>query len=370
MTLANVGAIWYPEPTGGGNINFGGTNGYLIDAANEKFGCVFTVPKAGNIRKVHYRLGTVTTGATLDVRVETVDSSGLPTGTLWGTNTNASHVVASTDDDLWSTATATPLGNLTADAVVTSTHVDNSDKMAVVISQPGASFGNQYVASQPIGVASHAFPLGEHYTGGAWSKSESLARSLILLEYDDGSIPIIPAIMPMVACATTTRAAASNQEGALKFTQRFKGRVLGFWLHVTALWTAGRVQLYESGNNTPLTYCSLGTLFTSGGSGRNFYDVFRSKPTLSAGTTYYLSVLPTSGSITFRHSDVQAVGHWDSWPGGQDMMYSSRTRSGKSDPDTASWSDTTTRRPGFGLIFDQLDDGASSGGSTAYVIGG
>ena len=48
---------------------YGFDYGLLLDAASEKAGMVVTVPKAGNIRKIGFRTGTVTTGATMDVRI-------------------------------------------------------------------------------------------------------------------------------------------------------------------------------------------------------------------------------------------------------------------------------------------------------------
>lgn len=65
---------------------------YLLDANGEKAALVFAATAAKAIRKIHFRTGTVTTGDTVDCRVETVDTAanGDPTGTLHTTNSNGS----------------------------------------------------------------------------------------------------------------------------------------------------------------------------------------------------------------------------------------------------------------------------------------
>src|SRR5688572_2948852 len=69
-----------------------------IDATLEKAGFVFCPPKTGSIRKVGFRTGTVVSGGAndLDVRIETVASTGLPSGTLQTTNSNIAQDIANT----------------------------------------------------------------------------------------------------------------------------------------------------------------------------------------------------------------------------------------------------------------------------------
>ena len=60
------------------------------EAANEQAAGVFQAPFTGTIDKVIFATGTVATGGTVDVRLETVSiANGDPTGTLLGTNSNA-----------------------------------------------------------------------------------------------------------------------------------------------------------------------------------------------------------------------------------------------------------------------------------------
>jgi hypothetical protein len=178
-----------PEPYLGANSNPNrSTTQMLIDAAGEKAGWVLRAPKTGNIRKVGFGLYTVTTGATMDVRIETVDmSTGFPTGTLWGTNTNASQVILDTDDYKWFTT------QLTSDAAVT-----RNDLIAVVIVNPQTSYGNMII---PVfSDDSRQLPYSAWYQA-AWSR---LGGPIMALEYSDGSYESIPGIWPIKATNTVT----------------------------------------------------------------------------------------------------------------------------------------------------------------------
>ena len=105
--------------------NIGGV-AYTLDAGSEKAAVIDSAVAAKSIRKVRFRTGTVTTGATLDIRIETLDASGDPSGTLWAANTNVSHVLNATDDNVWLVT-----GALTADATLAV-----GDKYAIVIVNP------------------------------------------------------------------------------------------------------------------------------------------------------------------------------------------------------------------------------------------
>lgn len=364
MTLVDVPQFWLPRSALDQNANtLGGTSGLLLDAADEKAALIFQPPKAGDIRKVHFRTGTVTTGATLDVRLETV-SSNVPTGTLWGTNTNVSHVVADTDDDAWLTTAA-----LTADATVTQTDLDNGTWMALVFVNPSGSPGTLYIARTPWTTANGNNQMGAyaaHYTS-SWSTSSVLGKLNIVLEYSDGSIVRVPGVHPVHAIGNTTIDTATNpDEVALRHLQSGKMRACGWWAvgYAGALRTC-RVQVYESGNNTPLASAVYDdTKMNSGGATITFYGKFPAPVTLEHNTVYRLAFLPTtSDNLLVRYVDQASADIWDACEGDQDMIYSERDRSGTTEPDSASWSDTTTRRLMAGYIIDQVDDGASGGGT-------
>src|SRR3990172_8330277 len=144
----------------------------LLDAADEKAAFIFRAPKAGDITEVVFLTGTVTTGAIVDVRIETVSlTNGDPTGTLWGTTTNGAVVIANTDDNVFKTATLTLAAT-----------VAKGDLLSVVIVNPTVSPGNLNVVTSLDHSA--GFPYRDLFTT-VWTKG---IRPLIVgIEYSDGS---------------------------------------------------------------------------------------------------------------------------------------------------------------------------------------
>jgi len=85
-SLVDVGEMSWPVPYVSGPDTAGNR---IIDAAGEKVAFIFEAPKTGTIDRLLFRTLGVTSGATVDVRLETIDASnGHPSGTLWGTDTN------------------------------------------------------------------------------------------------------------------------------------------------------------------------------------------------------------------------------------------------------------------------------------------
>jgi hypothetical protein len=94
------------------------------DANGEKIAAVFMATKTGNLRTVQIVSDSSTIGGgnpVYDVRIESVDASGNPSGTLFGTNTNGSLTISSTSGAIHTVT-------LTADAAVTA-----GDLFAVVV---------------------------------------------------------------------------------------------------------------------------------------------------------------------------------------------------------------------------------------------
>ena len=114
MTMQSLtGTIYYPSFPTKVTTSPSYTTVDVFATGGMKYFAVFQAPRTCNLRTVRFRLGTVTTGDTVDVRAETVSLSGnhlTPTGTLIDTNTNASLVIDNADDNKMVTAT------LTADA--------------------------------------------------------------------------------------------------------------------------------------------------------------------------------------------------------------------------------------------------------------
>jgi hypothetical protein len=157
----------------------------IIDDESEKFAIVCSAPKTGTISKVHVVCGSIGTvpGADYDIRLETVNSSGEPTGALFDTNTNGALTILSGDDDEWLPVT------LTAGASVT-----RGDDILAVVMVPPASPDTGSVSWMKYMDGSTGFSYCIVYTGAAWIKTTQ--GPLVLLEYSDTTIPRIPNCFP------------------------------------------------------------------------------------------------------------------------------------------------------------------------------
>src|SRR6185436_5530922 len=112
-------------------------------------------------------------GPALDLRIETV-ATLLPTGTLFGTNTNAAYSPAGTNSWVWTT--------LTADAAVT----EGNLFAAVVGYTSGTSAGVLWRAfGMPDGI-NQGVPYAVLMTAGTWATQSGLP--MIAVQYDDGTI--------------------------------------------------------------------------------------------------------------------------------------------------------------------------------------
>lgn len=338
-------------PADVGQINV--VTALLLDAASEKSGYVFRITETGSLRKVGFRTGTVTTGAIMDVRVETVDAAtGFPSGTLWATNTNVSHTIADADDNAWLTTAA-----LTADASVT-----RGDIVAIVISQPAASFGTLNIARANSTYSDWTYSLD--FITGAWAKSTR--GPTVAVEYSDGSYPLILGSFPMLTSGARAayNSGSTPDERGIKFQVLAPVRVAGFWLDMSdPLGGNGTVKLYDSDGSTVLTSVAWDGDIDSSNTTHTDYGLFPSSVSLLANTFYRLTFLPTTASDTARPTffSVQTAAVMDAYLGGQNFHSTSRT-------DAGAWTDTTTERDFVGILIDAIDNGVGSSTDLLGVI--
>jgi len=349
MALQSIpGGLWIPHPLGEISANPAFSAVFLLDAASEKAAVICRIPKTGNISKVRWRTNTVTTGATMDIRVETVDASGDPSGTLIHANASGTQVVVDTDDN-------TSFASSLAAAVA----VTRGDLVAIIVAQPSASSGSLTVSAY----AAHAgwisrYPYGNLFTT-SWAKQTVLP--CFGLEYDDGSYAFMPPLAPISATnnAVYNSGTVAADERGLKFKLPFPTRVTGCWAYMLSAATADyQILLYDSDGSTVMTN---GTISHDGdhrqgttGQGIQYF-IFPGTIQLTKDTFYRLILKPTTtANVTLSDFEVGAAAVLDAFAGGQNFHYTDRV-------DAGSWTDTTTKRPMMGLIIDALDDGVSSG---------
>lgn len=326
-----------------------------IDAADEKIAIIIRAPKTGNIRKILWNTGTVTTGATIDVRVESV-SAGLPSGTLFGANTNAAVVVNNTDDRVLFTST------LTADAAVT-----RGDLLSIVWVNPAVSAGNMVLAViLQDDIAGKKFPYYASQTGGSWTTRHG--AFILALEYSDGSYAFIdncwPITVDFVTIAFNSGSAANYIGNRIQFP--FPCRVSG-----CAVWIDfdGDFAVELIGSDGVTVLATTGTLSTSirgtGTAGQQYWLTFNTDVDLAANTVYRLVVVPKSvTNVTLYTMDAMSAAAMAAWEGGANIHYTSAG----SPSGVGSWTDTATRRAMIFLRVTGFDDGAGVGGGSAFPV--
>lgn len=318
---------------------------FLIDAAAEKAAIVFQASAAKNAHKIWIRFATTTTGDTLDVRVETVDTAanGDPTGTLFGTNTNGALVLAGSDDNIWKSVT------LTADATFAA-----GDVVAVVVVQGSVPGNTQISAYADLGVGQGgSFPYGDLYTG-AWAKQQYMP--MIWIEYSDGTFEPIFGLIDQGSPLTTNTintGTTMTRTGNL-FQVPFPCRLNGCWVWVDA--DGGfSVKVYDSDGTTVLATTATFNAFQRAATTAGLIFLsFTTKATLVKNTNYRIAIVLSSvTSMTSYQFDVPSAAAMAMFPGGTSMY--------ATDYNSGSWAETTTRRTWMGIFADAFDDAVSAG---------
>lgn len=328
-----------------------------VTNAAGKVGMILRAPKAGDIRKIGWGTRTVTTGATIDVRVETV-SSGFPSGSLHAANTNGAQVVANGDDNVEF------LTSLTADATVT-----RGQEIALVWAN--ASPGSLQMISGLLTMTStlHQYPYVAVHNGTSWSANVSGIFPQVLLEYSDGSYAPVEGVIPNgVINATAFNTGSTPDSWGWRFRFPFGMSVRGVWF-VADLDNASVVKLvstaYNQGAGTGILASDTPVLVSRGSAGMGTYYIpFSSSVELDPATYYRLLIEPTGGSsITFPDISVTTAAQLDAFVGGADC-HTTSAKDPTGDGDWTNYNSGTFRAPPFmGLLLDGFfdEDGAGSG---------
>lgn len=335
--------LWNLIPASGGTFATA-----VIDASGEKVAFILQAPKSGTIDRVCFRTATVTTGQTVDVRVETVGADGYPTGALWGTNTNGAQVIASADDNVWFEKT------LTAGATVT-----KGDVFAIVISLSGA--GNMQIAYwSPIHTA--ARPYGAHFTA-SWAKLAG--APVCAVRYNNESYGHLMGVYPWTAATNSQWSDSTNpDERGNKITVPMACRVVGAWMNAASVLGDFTIKLYDSGLSL-LESIDVDGDHTGGVAIVGDYKVmFGTSVTLAAGASVFLTkrVTTATQSNLFEYTVPAGLQADGGTPGGGRMLYATRNN------DAGAFTEDATRLAHIGLLVDGLDDGAGGSGSGACAF--
>lgn len=320
-----------------------------LDATGEIAGQLTQAPKAGDIAAVWWRAGNVTTGGTVDGRLETVSgTTGDPTGTLVGADSNGATVIAAANVMYRTALTTAPtvtLGqplfwNIVRDAVA-------------------GNFGISAFSDDGI----RHFPYAAQNTSGAFIKAQW--GLIVGFEYTDGSFAPAPGNWPLETITSNLFGSGNNpKEYALHFTPTAPIRVCGYWT-IADMDGDCNMDLLDTDGTSVLLNDLIDTNIRQATNAGLFERLFTSRVNLSAGSAYRLSHRPGATQIQmydFSVPDMDAgapvnASMMDAYPGGQAWHLST-----KSSADV--WSQFVLRRPFCGLLVDGVDDGAGGAGGS------
>lgn len=289
-------------PWPGNRVQTGYTanNFATVDAETEKCAAIFQASETGSLDYVWLRVRNITTtpGANVDIRVETVDTStGNPTGTLFGANTNYSW-------DMSGASAYSPnrVGPFTSSPSLTR----GSDYFAIVYVPPASpdqgsvDFGG--FVDEPYG-----FPYSRFYNGSSWSSTGSLVRWQIALEYSTGLIAVPGAINTIRAGTLSRSTLDSTDHYGPKMKSRENLEVVGMYGCVDA--DADFSFKLIQGDSTVLGTISINSTYRPLNQTLWHYGFFSSPITVTKDTFYRYVTAPATTT------DIQTGGLRSYYPG-------------------------------------------------------
>jgi len=350
-TIATSGGFYIPNPINDSfNASFGNI---LLDSANEAAGVVFKIPKTGIIDRVGFRCSTISTGAILDLRLETVDVNGNPSGTLVQSSSNILKSVADTDDNTYFTV---HLGS--------GTLVNQGDLVSFIVRMSATSAGSLSITTQSFVPVGGTFPYPNSFLGGAWTKGGGAGALTFSMEYDDGSSSFIDYCAPIFGLSSLTVTTASTpDEVGLAFAFPFPSVLRGMWVHFSPT-SDTNVNLYDADGSTVLN------TFLIGSNNRPFstnqgtqIHILSSAYDLVAANTYRIALVPNQRTIVVPCAITSSNLTSQGLEGYPNVIGTSRTNSG-------AWTDDPRQRALMGLVFSGFDNATGgSGGGTTTILG-
>lgn len=330
---------------------------HTLNAVNQQAALIFYCPATGSLTDFTVRTQTVsvTSGPlNFDFRVESV-SNGRPSGSLFGTNTNVAVSVATTDDNVWKTATLTSAAS-----------VNKGDLIALVIKSPSSgtfsfTYGGFANLSGNVGnfpcfvtdatgdgtyeaVIINIAPSMAIKIGGAWYRIEPL-------------FPIDAATQP------TVNSSSSPDEVALRLYPPVGMRICGAVVTLGNISAGGdfMVSLWPDSASSQTDANALAQVLVDGdlsGSTTNdggFNILFPTPVTLSANTPYWLGVrAETANTIIIYQATALSTALMSAWPGGIECYGGSRTWTAGSAPAFTHFTNDNGS-PFFAGLFDGID---------------
>lgn len=326
------GVMMFPPPDGAQTT----TASLAINTTGEAVGGMFYAPKTGSIDRVAFRTSTVTTGCTLDVGLESTDSTtGEPntSQTLIAAGANGTVVVANTDDNVWKTVTiGTPPSVTQGQPIWAVARISSGTPSALNLVR-----GNGLFPGAPANYNCRSV----RYTASAWTTNANPLVFAIRYSGDSEYTPM-RGISPIGYTTLTISDSTNPDENGGLVVLPFAAQACGIWLMTasggpSADFTA---KIYNSDGTSLLA--SQATTQALMGNNPGFAQVFFQTPVTLAAGSYVVSARftnATSGQVVYYNNtnfSNAATGLPSRW---------SRQNDG-------AWTSSTTEVSGIGLLLN------------------
>lgn len=344
MALQEIEPLAYPDFRSA--LIAGADQGLVIDAADEGVACIMQAAFTDSIASIRFRVRVHTTGATLEVRLETV-SGGSPSGSLLAVGASG-------------TVTTTGIGDYTC-TITTPPSVTRGDFFAVVIKQPAVSAGNCQINTMSV-IGNVGMPRTLQYVS-SWAFNRSVALAVEVNYTVNGAGTQLTAGVFTDDTALTINTGTTPDERGNVFTIPVTMQVFG------CVMRSGQA----TGNLVLTLYDATGSVLTSLTVPSSSVDTsntivhqyrFPDLVTLTAGETYRLTYRSDSGSnvIGFQTSFATAS-NIDGWVTNGVVLSTFRT-------DAGAWTDSNLGLVWLGLLINAIDvSSGGSGGGGGRIIG-
>lgn len=352
MTMVTLpGTIAWPGIVPAAGTGWSGGTTTNLTAAGHYQAYVYAANQDMVISHVGYKSGGAVGSPVADIRIETVDASGFPSGTLWATNTNVSSGTLTGNTD--------GLAALTASATITKGQVF-CVKFAY---SSGTSFNLTTLDTNMI--SNSTLPYKVLNTGTPTRGTINGETPAVYFGSSSTTFYCMIGSFPWTNIGGGTFNNTNSARRGLRFTIPFKARAVGLrWYNGGAIGDYNVALYNDAGTelSSSLTaYDGDHTSATNSGIASAYFD---NNVLLTAGTTYRLSIEPTTATnaAVYTHT-LPSANARSATPAGTGCHYTTFA--------TGAWTDTSTSSlPVMDLLIDQLDDGAGGGGSVVGVIGG
>lgn len=329
--------LMMPSPWGMANGTTFALSNYGLTASGHKAAIVFAAPKDGVIEEVGLMIGSVTAGATLDLRVETIDANGDPSGTLVAAGASVNLVVAGGDANTWKSAT---LGTPVA---VT------RGQMIAFVADNTPSAGNLNVRNSAVAPQQRGY---SDVFAASWTKQTSAMCSGVRYQGDTLWARILGVIPATNMGFASWNDATNPDERGIRVITPFGGRIVGVWMFsvTVALTGDGNVNLYRDDGSVVQASAFPGVQRSNTNSSGRTIHWFDQPVYSDRGEVIRVAVKATNASnnLGFNFVDVANAAVRGALEMGSQISYTTRNAGG-------AWTDSDTTMPWMGLIYDQIE---------------